>query len=217
MTESTTGVTPELIARITRAVYDRLAPLLDQTRVVIGVSNHHVHLSQEDLCQLFGLDEFEVYKPVRQPGEFAAVQKVTVHGPRATFQDVRCMGPCRKLSQVELSLTDCHTLGIEAPITQSGHLDQATWIDIEGPRGTIRRQAAMVAARHLHMGPSHAEALGLHDQDVVRIEIGGVRGGVLDNVIVRTKDVWVPEIHLDLDEANALGVATGDYGRIVVG
>jgi putative phosphotransacetylase len=74
----------------------------------------------------------------------------------------------------------------------------------------------MVAARHIHMGPSHAQALGLADQDVVRVEFGGRRGGVLDNVIIRLKDDWVPEIHLDTDEANALGVRDGDFGKLII-
>ncbi len=208
--------TVDQVADIALAVYEKLAPLLDPTRVVVGVSNRHVHLSQEDLGILFGLDEFDLFRQVRQPGEFAAIQRVNVHGPKASFRDVRCMGPCRAKTQVELSLTDCHTLGLAAPITQSGHLDQAAMIDIEGPMGTISRPAAMVAARHIHLGPTHAAALGLSDQDLVRVRFDGIRGGLLDHVIIRVKPAWVPEIHLDIDEANALGLGQGAFGQVVV-
>ncbi len=208
-------LTFDQIADVTLAVYGKLVAALDPTRIVIGVSNRHVHLAAADLMTLFGLDEFTVYRQVRQPGEFAAEQRVNVHGPKASFRDVRCMGPCRAKTQVELSLTDCRALGLTAPITQSGHLDEATAVEIEGPMGTIRRPAAMVAARHIHMGPSHAEVLQLRDQDLVKVGFDGARGGVLDNFIVRIKPLWVPEIHLDVDEANALGVQQGDVGQLM--
>ena len=207
--------TAELVDRLADEVYSRLVPLLDPMRVIIGISNRHVHLSHEDLGILFGLDEFDVYKQVRQPGEFAALQQVTVHGPKTTFENVRCMGPCRRLTQVELSMTDCRTLGITAPVTQSGHLDQATLLDIEGPNGTITRRAGMVAARHIHMSDADARRLGVKDQDHVAVEFEGPRGGIGENFIIRTKDEWVPEIHLDTDEANAFGVVSGDFGRIL--
>lgn len=141
---------------------------------------------------------------------------MAVHGPRTTFRKVRIMGPCRPKTQVELSRTDCIALGIDAPLTQSGYLDEAGPIDIEGPLGRIHLEhGAMVAARHIHMGPSHAAQWGLKEQDKVKVAFGGERGGVLDNLIVRLKDEWVPEIHLDTDEANALGLADGEYGTLV--
>jgi len=182
------------------------------------VSNRHVHLSADDLATLFGLDAMTVFRDVRQPGEFAAEQFVAVHGPRTSFPRVRAMGPCRPQSQVELSRTDCITLGIAAPVTQSGHLANAGPIDLEGPRGSVHLEhGALVAARHIHMGPSHAAAFGVADQDLVKVRFGGQRGGLLDNFIIRTKPEWVPEIHLDTDEANALGLRDGDHGELVVG
>lgn len=206
--------TRQLVEEVTRAVFAHLAEL--QLRVAVGVSNRHAHLSREDLATLFGLDAMTVYRSVRQPGEFAAVETVSVSGPRGTFGKLRLMGPCRAKTQVELSRTDCFTLGIDAPVTQSGHLDQAGPIDIEGPRGKIHvPHGVMVAARHIHLGPSHAKAFGVADQELVSIQFGGQRGGVLDNFIVRVKDGWVPEIHLDTDEANALGVRSGDLGKLI--
>ncbi len=208
------AATVTLVEEITRRVLQRMEE--EQDRVVVGVSNRHVHLSQADLATLFGLDELTVYRPVRQPKEFAAEQFVAVHGPRTTFPKVRVMGPCRPQSQVELSRTDAIALGVEAPVTQSGHLESAGPIQIEGPRGAVLLQhGAIVAARHIHMGPSHAAAWGLADQDLVKVAFDGQRGAVLHNVIVRIKDDWIPEIHLDTDEANGLGVRTGDFGRLI--
>jgi putative phosphotransacetylase len=210
-------VTADLVERLTRAVIARLVPALDPQAVVVGISNRHVHLSAADLKTLFGLDEMPLYRAVRQPGEFAADLTVSVHGPKASFRDVRVMGPSRPLSQVELSKTDCRTLGIAAPIVQSGHLAEAGPIDIEGPRGRIHLDhGAMVAARHIHMGPAHAERWGLKDQDTVRVRFGGRRGGTWDNFIIRIKEAWVPEIHLDTDEANALDLSSGDFGTMMI-
>lgn len=204
----------QLVEEVTRLVLFRLNDLRDQ--IVVGVSNRHVHLSQADLATLFGLDALTLHRHVRQPGEFAAEQVVAVHGPRTTFGRVRVMGPCRAKSQVELSRTDCVALGVDAPVTQSGHLSTAGPIDIEGPRGSIHLEhGAIVAARHIHLGPSHAQAWGLADQELVKVQFGGQRGGVLDNVVIRVKPEWVPEIHLDTDEANALGVRHGDLGKMI--
>lgn len=205
-----------LIEEAVRLVLAKLQDLQEPLRIVVGVSNKHAHLSRVDLRTLFGQDEMTVHRPVRQPGEFAATEFIAVHGSKATFPKVRLMGPCRARSQVELSRTDCVTLGVDAPVTQSGHLDQAAPIDIEGPRGRIRLgHGAMVAARHIHMGPGHAERLGLADQDLVQVRFGGQRGGVLDNFVIRIKDEWVPEIHLDTDEAHALGIRSGDHAELI--
>lgn len=206
--------TRQLVEEVTRMVLFRLHGM--QNQIVLGVSNRHVHLSREDLATLFGLDALTVYRRVRQPGEFAAEQFVKVHGPRTTFEKVRVMGPCRPKTQVELSRTDCVQLGIDAPVTQSGHLDNAGPVEIEGPKGRIRLEhGALVAARHVHMGPQHAADLGVADQQLVKIRFGGQRAGVLENFIIRVKDEWVPEIHLDTDEANALGLRSGDCGELV--
>lgn len=203
--------TRQLVEEVTRRVIDQL-----QLHIVVGVSNRHAHLSAEDLATLFGLEEMTVYRRVRQPSDFAAEQTVSISGPRGSFPRLRLMGPCRAKTQVELSRTDCIALGIDAPVVQSGHLDEAGPIDIEGPLGRVHLEhGVMVAARHIHVGPAHARALGLAESDRVRVAFGGQRGGVLDNLIVRIKDDWIPEIHLDTDEANALGIRDGDVGKLI--
>ena len=204
----------QVVEEVTRMVLTRLQDM--ELQIVVGVSNRHAHLSKADLATLFGLDAMTVYRKVRQPSDFAAEQTVSVSGPRGTFGKLRLMGPCRAKTQVELSLTDCVTLGIDAPITQSGHLHNAGPIDIQGPAGKIHvEHGVMVAARHIHMGPGHALAWGVADQDLVKVSFGGERGGVMDNFIVRIKDDWIPEIHLDTDEANALGLHDGDVGKLI--
>lgn len=201
----------ELIMRITTLVVAALAEHTDPRRVVLGVSNRHVHLSEGDYRTLFGTGEPTVKAWVVQHGEFAADQTVTIQGPRGTMERVRVMGPCRPRSQVELSQSDCRALGVDAPVRQSGYLDDAAPITIIGPAGRIDLEhAAIVAARHIHLGPDDAKRLGVNDQDLVRVRVDGERGGVLDNVICRVKDSYIAEVHLDTDEANGVGGRTGD-------
>lgn len=201
---------------VRRAVYHALGSL-DPSLVVVGISNRHVHLTEEDFRVLFGQEAIEPLRFVRQRGEYAATQTVTIHGPRSSMQRVRVMGPCRKASQVELSKTDCFALGIPPVVAVSGQLSSAAPIDIEGPCGRISLpHAAIVASRHVHMGSEDATRLGLAHLDRVRVQIGGDRGGILDNVVVRVLDSYLPEFHLDTDEGNALGVRTGSIARILV-
>lgn len=206
----------QLITHITRLVVAALVQHTDPHRVVLGVSNRHVHLSPGDYRTLFGSGEPTVKAWVVQHGEFAAEQTVTIQGPRGTMERVRVMGPCRPRSQVELSQSDCRTLGIDAPVRQSGHLDDAAPITIIGPAGRVDLpHAAIVAARHIHLGPDDARRLGVQDQDRVRVRIDGDRGGTLDHVICRVKDSYTAEVHLDTDEANGVGGRTGDRVLII--
>lgn len=205
----------QLIAEIARRVVARLAEA-DPRYVVVGISNRHVHLSDADFGTLFGRPAPEVKKYVRQRGEFAAEETVTLHGPKGSLSRVRVMGPNRPATQVELSRTDCYALGVEAPLAQSGQLDQAAPIEIEGPAGRVRcERAVIVAGRHIHMSPADAQAVGVADQDRVSVVFGGERGGRMDNFLIRVKDSYLAELHLDTDEGNAIGAVTGDFVRIV--
>lgn len=204
----------QLIASIVDRVLTRIAEA-DPRQVIVGISNRHVHLSDADFQTLFGYPTPKVKKHVRQHGEFAAEESVTLHGPKGTMARVRVMGPNRPQTQVELSRTDCFALGIDAPMAQSGHLADAAPIEIEGPEGRVRLDhAVIVAGRHIHMGPSEAAALGVTDQERVSVMFAGERGGRLDNFLVRVKDSYLLELHLDTDEGNAIGARTGDYVRI---
>ena len=193
-------MTDVLVAEITSRVLERIAAL-DPRKVIVGISNRHVHLCDADFTTLFG--------------EFAAEETVTLHGPRGTMTRVRVMGPNRPATQVELSRTDCFALGIKAPMAQSGHLEAAAPVRIEGPLGSIEcDHAVIVAGRHIHMGPHDAAALNLKDQDRVSVQFGGERGARLDNFLIRVKESYLAELHLDTDEGNAVGAKTGDYVTI---
>ncbi|MEL4357527.1 MULTISPECIES: phosphate propanoyltransferase [unclassified Luteococcus] len=201
---------------VRRAVYGALGSL-DPSLVVVGISNRHVHLTEEDFAVLFGQEAIQPMRYVRQRGEYAATQTVAVHGPKGSFARVRVMGPCRKASQVELSTTDCFTLGIKPVLAVSGSLAQAAPVEVAGPCGRISLpHAAIVASRHLHLGTVDAERLGLSHLDRVSVRLGGGRGGVLGNVVVRVQDSYLPEFHLDTDEGNALGVRTGAIAQILL-
>lgn len=204
----------QLISSIVDRVLAKIAEA-DPRQVIVGISNRHVHLSDADFQTLFGYAAPTVKKYVRQHGEFAAEETVTLHGPKGTMARVRVMGPNRPQTQVELSRTDCFALGSKAPMAQSGHLEQAGPIEIEGPAGrVVKDHAVIVAGRHIHMGPTEAAALGVSDQDRVSVAFEGERGGRLDNFLVRVKDSYLLELHLDTDEGNAIGAKTGDYVRI---
>lgn len=208
-------MTETLVAKIA----DRVVSLIneaDPARVIVGISNHHVHLTDADCQVLFGSNRPTVLKYVRQRGEFAAGETVTLHGPKGSMGKVRVMGPNRSQTQVELSRTDCFMLGVDAPMAQSGHLEFAAPIEIEGPEGRVScEHAAIVAGRHVHMGPADAQALGLTDQDFISVLFDGPRGGRLDNFLVRVKDSYLLELHLDIDEGNAIGAKTGDWATIL--
>lgn len=207
----------QLISQIAERVLTRLYET-DPSRVIVGISNRHVHLSDADFLTLFGSPRPSVRKMVRQRGEFAAEETVTLHGPRGAMERVRVMGPNRPSTQVELSRTDAHALGVPAPMADSGNLDDAAPIEISGPAGRVAcPQAAIVAGRHIHLSPADAAALRLSDQDRVSVIFEGERGGRLDHFLIRVKDSYLAELHLDTDEGNAVGARTGDYARIVSG
>lgn len=203
-----------IVEQVAKVVVDKIFDA-DPSRVVVGISNRHVHLTDEDFKTLFGYDHPEVYKYVRQHGEFAAKESVTIVGPKGTFERVRVMGPNRTATQVEIAATDARALGVQAPMAQSGHLENAAPITIIGPKGQVERKAAIIAGRHIHMGPSDAAALGLKDQDRVSVQFDGDRAARLDNFLVRVKDSYLLELHLDTDEGNAVSYRSGDWALIL--
>ncbi|NLC52910.1 MAG: phosphate propanoyltransferase [Firmicutes bacterium] len=186
-------------------------------KVPVGVSNRHVHLSQEDLETLFGEGAtLTVKKDLSQPGQFAAEETVNLIGPKRSIQNVRILGPVRPQTQVEISLTDSFTLGITAPIRDSGNLENTPGLIIEGPKGQIEiKEGVIVAQRHLHLHDTEATELGLKDQDHVQAKVEGPRGLIFDQVLVRVSPKFKKDLHLDIDEANAAGLKTGDLVTII--
>jgi putative phosphotransacetylase len=178
-------------------------------RIPLGVSNRHMHIRKETFAAIFGPDAvLDVYRELFQPGEFASNQVVTIVGPKMrAIQGVRILGPFRNYDQVELSLTDAIGIGISPPVRNSGDLEDASPLTIVGPAGSaFIPRCAIVANRHAHMPPGDARAFGVRDGDFARIRIGGEKGTVFENVLVRVNDAWKLQLHLDTDDANAANV-----------
>ena len=186
---------------------------LTPPKIPIGISNKHVHISQEHLEILFG-EGYELTKKVDlvQPGQFASNETITIRGPKGEFENVRILGPVRKESQVEISLTDSFRLGIKAPIKESGDLEVSPGLELIGPNGSVKlEKGTIVALRHIHMTPEQADSFGVKDKQIVQVETFGERKGILGNVLVRVSDQYDLEMHVDMDEANACALENKDY------
>lgn len=179
------------------------------TGVPVGISNRHIHLSQADLDQLFGAGyQLTPMKELSQPGQFACKETVTICGPKGAIEKVRVLGPVRKETQIEIAAGDCFKLGVKAPAKLSGDLAGTPGITVVGPKGSVQTaQGLIVAQRHIHMAPADAQAYGVQDGQIVKIRVGGLRGGIYDNVAIRVTTSSKLECHLDTEEANAMGVA----------
>lgn len=205
----------ELIKLITKLVVEELNK--EEVLIPIGVSNRHVHLRREDLDVLFG-DGYELTKlrDLKQPGQYASNEFVTIRGPKGEFKNVRILGPLRKETQVEISLSDGFVLGIKPPIRESGKLKDSAGIEIIGPKGRIiKHEGSIAALRHIHMTLETAKNLKIKDKDIVNVEILGERKAILGNVLVRVSDGYALEMHVDLDEANACDLKNNDIVKIV--
>ena len=204
------------VALVTRLVIEELEKF--QRSVPIGVSNRHIHLDRADMDILFGQDsELTFKKELGQPGQYAAEETVTLHGPKGELGRVRVLGPLRNESQVEVSVTDGFALGVRPPIRESGKLKGTPGVTIAGPKGTIEKDTGTIAAlRHVHLDPETAQRIGVKDKQMVKVEIRGLRGGILHNVLIRVSEQFAPEMHIDVDEANAFGVKNGDRAYIIV-
>lgn len=183
-------------------------------QVKIETSARHIHLTAEDYKILFGDKEPTVMKELGQ-GEKACEETIEIVGPKANIGNVRLLIPFRDNSQLEVSKTDCFSLGLDAPLKISGDLPGAL-IKINGPVGNIEKEIAIVAKRHLHASPTEASELGLSNNDSVDIKVSGDRGLVLSNTIVRIKDIFSLTVHVDTDEANAAGISSDANGELLI-
>lgn len=185
--------------------------------IPVGVSARHVHLSNSDLETLFGEGyNLTLKKELSQPGQFAAEECVEIVGSKKNFPSVRILGPVRSKSQVELSLTDCFTIGVKAPIRESGDIKASGSVKIVGPKGEVTiPEGVIVAARHLHMNPHEAIAFGLKDKQKVRVKTTGERAVIFENVVVRVREDFALEMHIDTDEANAAAIGNGAQAEII--
>ena len=182
-----------------------------------AASGRHVHLTRADVDTLFGAGyRLKAQRPLSQPGQFACEEKVTVVGPKGKMDGVRVLGPERKETQVEVSLTDTFRLGIKPVVRMSGDIAGTPGYRLIGPAGEVTlQQGAIVAARHLHMSKEEAALFGLKNGDIVSARKAGVREAVLGNIPVRSGDGHSLELHLDTDEANAAGIKNGDLLELI--
>lgn len=188
-----------------------------EKKLQIALSNRHVHLSQKDLDVLFGAGyELTRTKDLSQPGQFACEEKVDVVGPKSTIKGVRILGPVRGDTQLEISVTDAFKLGVNPEVRNSGDIDNTPGAKLVGPKGQVEiDKGLIVAARHIHMHTSDGEKFGVEDNDLVKIRVGGPRGLIFDNVLVRVADSYALEMHVDIEEGNAAGVKNGDLVELI--
>ena len=186
-------------------------------KVEVGISNKHLHLSEADLASLFGAGhKLTVKKELKQPGQYAAEEQVDVVGPKGTLKALRVLGPTRKESQVELAQTDARGIGLTLPVRESGVLDGSPGVKLIGPAGEIDLpKGAIIALRHIHLSPSQAIEAGVKDKDWVAVKTTGTRPIIFEDVLIRSGEAHLNEMHVDTDEGNAAGITNGDFAEII--
>jgi len=190
--------------------------VLGRVFVELEASGRHVHVTKEQAKILFG-HELTPKRPLSQPGQYLANERVTVIGPKGSFENVAVLGPERKEAQIEVSLTDARTLGVEAPVRPSGSVEDSPGARLVGPVGEVTVSRGVIAAqRHIHMTPEDAAQFGVKDRQVVKLKTYTDRPVVFDDVVVRVSPQFATYVHLDYDEANACGFRPGDLGRILL-
>ena len=187
--------------------------------VLVETSARHVHLTEEHIKILFGEGAtLTVKKPLSQPGQFACEERVTVVGPKRQIERVIILGPARKAGQGEVSFTDARTLGIDAPVRESGDVAGTPGCKLVGPCGELDlEEGVIVAKRHVHLDPATAEQFGVKDKQIVslRIDNGLGRTTVFGDLVVRVNPNFAPAVHLDTDESNAACAFGKCYGEIL--
>lgn len=191
----------------------------DTYRVPISASVRHVHLCRADVEALFGKGhQLTVKHDLSQPGQFACEEMVVLIGPKGRIPKVRVLGPERPETQVEISRTDEFILGIDAPIRASGDTKNTPGLRLEGPAGAVNLDHGVIQAqRHIHMSPQDAASFGVQDKDWVMVRVGGERGIVFDDVLVRVHKDYRLDMHLDTDESNAADLYPGATGWLIKG
>ncbi len=186
--------------------------------VPVGISNRHIHLSAADVETLFGKGyELTPFKDLSQPGQYACKEVLTIIGPSMRpIENVRVLGPVRRASQVEISATDSYVLKVKPPVRESGNVKDSAAIRIVGPRGIVElSEGCIIANRHIHMSPDDGKAFGVCDGDTVTVDVFGTRRTRWFDVQVRVHPDFRLEMHVDTDDANAVGIGNGAKVKIV--
>ncbi len=186
------------------------------SKVLVETSARHVHLSQEAIDILFGKGyTLTNKKDLSQPGQFACEEKVEVIGPKGSLK-MSILGPARPASQVEISLSDARTLGVKAPVRESGDIAGTPGCTIKVGDNTVEiSEGIIVAKRHIHFTPEEAAAAGVSDKEIVKVKIDAGRPLIFDDVVVRVNKNFSAAMHIDTDECNAAGAAGEVYGEIL--
>lgn len=196
------------ISTLTEAVMGRLF-------VELEASGRHAHVTEEQAMALFG-HKLTPKRELSQPGQYLANERVSIIGPKGEFHNVAVLGPERPEGQVEISLTDGRSLGIEPPVRPSGKVAGTPGITLRGERGTVTlKQGVIAAQRHIHMHPEDAKNMGIADGQMVSLQTYTARPVVFEDLLVRVHPGFQTRVHLDYDEANACGFKNGDLGRIL--
>ena len=190
--------------------------IADVPAIPVAVSARHVHLTEESVEALFGAGHrISKARELSQPGIWAAEETVDLVGPRGGIKGVRILGPCRKSSQIEVSVTDAFALGIDVPVRTSGDVLGTPQLRLQGPAGAIQAGGLIVAQRHIHMSPEDAKAHHLEDGDLADVELGSPhRTTLFRDVMIRVSPEFRLEMHIDTDEANAAGISHGGQGDL---
>ena len=189
-----------------------------KNQVMVETSARHVHVSKQDLEILFGAGyELTVKKMLSQPGQFACEERVTVVGPKRELKGVSILGPCRPATQVELSLTDARSIGVNAPVRESGDVAGSGACKLVGPCGEVELTEGVIAAkRHIHLTPADAEGFGVTDKQIVSVKVeSGDRSLIFGDVVVRVSPKFAAAMHIDTDEANAACAFGKCFGEII--
>lgn len=181
----------------------------------VGISNRHVHLTEDDFKKLFNDKKLEVVKYLNQPGQFASNLKVTIKTEKSEISGVRILGPLRDYTQVEISKTDAYKLGLNPPVRESGDLSGSEDITIIGDNEITVKECTIIANRHIHATKEDLENYNLDASKKYRVKIYGEKGGIINNVSIKVSDKSFFEIHLDTDDGNAHLLKCGDRVTII--
>ena len=185
--------------------------------VMVETSARHIHVTDADLAKLYGEGhKLTNKKDLSQPGQFASEEKVEVVGPKSSIKNVSILGPVRKANQVELSLTDARTIGVKAPVRESGDIAGSAPCKLVGPCGEIELTEGCIAAkRHIHLTPKDAEEFGVSDKQIVSVKLDTARPLIFGDVVVRVSEKFALAMHIDTDECNAAGIYPNFTGEIL--
>lgn len=182
-------------------------------KIEVGVSNRHCHLTKEVYKKLFNKEDLTFKKALKQPGQFAAEEVITIEGPKNKIEKVRVLGPLRSYNQVEVSKSDAYKLGVNPPVRTSGDLDNASEVTLVGPTGSITLNCCILANRHIHITEEEARSLNIKDKQKVKIYVNNDKAGVMEGCFKVSKEAY-KELHIDIDDANAFLLSQDDIVEI---